>query len=275
MFIFLFMLISLILTVIGIIILRRYAGTLGLVDRPGVRKVHQKPTPMVGGVSIYFALLYCWLILQLIPHGSDLASTPMLVAMTIIFAEGIWDDQRNTKPRYRFLIHSAVAVLMALGAGTGLVDLGKMFGENTVFTGFWMIPLTVFATSGGINAYNMIDGVDGLAGSLALVSMIGITFFAYNGNQMPEVYFLVTMIGAIIGFLAFNLRTPWRKEASVFLGDSGSMLVGMLLVWSLAHMSQGHPRAMSPVLALWFFSIPLFDTVGLIIRRLLDDQSPL
>lgn len=275
MFALFFLCTSLILSILGIVILRHNATRLGLIDQPGNRKVHSSPTPLVGGGAIYISLVYCWTILQFLPKGSTLATVPMFVAMAMVVIEGIWDDQKGRPARHRFIFHVVVALIMVNWANIGLYDLGQMFDGDITYTGAWMVPLTVFSASGGINAYNMIDGIDGLAGSIALVSVMGMLGLAYYGGRMPEVYLLATMAGAIVGFLLFNIRAPWRKEASVFLGDSGSMLIGLMMVWSMTHLSQGDGRVMQPVMALWFFTVPLFDAVSLIIRRTMNHRSPL
>jgi len=272
---FIFLSTSLLLSAISITVLHRYAPRIGLVDKPGPRKVHTRPTPMVGGIAIYLSLLYCWVILHFIPGGLSIASVPMLVAITFITLEGAWDDCHDSHARHRFIYHVLVAIIMVAWGGIGINDLGKMFNDQVLVTGFWMAPLTIFAIAGGINANNMIDGIDGLSGGLALVAVTGMIGQVMSSGLNAELYFLAALEGALIGFLLFNLRTPWRKEAKVFLGDSGSMVIGLILAWTMTQLSQGESRVMYPVMALWFFTVPLYDAVAIIVRRLLNSRSPL
>lgn len=266
---------SFILSFMTITVMKHFAFSFGLVDRPDERKTHHKPTPVVGGIALFVAFLYWWVLLHYSNTASALASIAMFVAVGLLVVEGIWDDKHDRHARHRFIFQIVAAVIMVKWGGLGLYDIGAMFSESVTLTGDWLMPLTVFAVVGGINAFNMADGIDGLAGSLALAAFGVLALLAVGAGRFLDLYLLLTMIGALLAFLFFNLRAPWRKEAKVFLGDAGSMLLGFLLAWSMTHLSQGENRAMPPVMALWLFAIPLFDAVGSIIRRLIHGQSPI
>ena len=124
-----------------------------------------------------------------------------------------------------------------------------------------------------INAMNMCDGLDGLSGSLALVSLVGMGIANVlwgTGDDQP----LITILAAsIVAFLIFNLRSKWRSSAWVFLGDAGSMLLGLALSWLAISLSQGEDRVFSPAAALWFLMVPVYDAVSMMIRRMLKRRS--
>ena len=118
----------------------------------------------------------------------------------------------------------------------------------------------------------MCDGLDGLSGSLTLTSMLGLG----AANVLWGSYDLIitVMAASIAGFLCFNMRTFWRKSAWVFLGDAGSMMIGLTLTWLAISMSQGPERVISPSAALWFLMVPVFDAVSMMLRRIMRKRSP-
>jgi UDP-GlcNAc:undecaprenyl-phosphate GlcNAc-1-phosphate transferase len=125
-----------------------------------------------------------------------------------------------------------------------------------------------------INALNMADGVDGLAGGQALVSLLLFCGFAlYAGNDASAVR-LLAVAAAVAGFLCWNLRRPGLARAEVFLGDAGSMLLGFIIAWSAVRLSQSAAHPVSPVLGPWTIALPLIDCCSLILRRLREGRSP-
>jgi UDP-GlcNAc:undecaprenyl-phosphate GlcNAc-1-phosphate transferase len=136
------------------------------------------------------------------------------------------------------------------------------------------VPFTVFATIGVINAINMADGLDGLAGSLSLVSLSGFIAASLLFGNGQDIGILTMLAAAVIGFLVFNFRFPGRRSAIVFLGDSGSMFLGMVACWYAIKFSQGDSRVFAPSAALWFLLLPLFDAVSMTARRILKKRPP-
>jgi UDP-N-acetylmuramyl pentapeptide phosphotransferase/UDP-N-acetylglucosamine-1-phosphate transferase len=138
------------------------------------------------------------------------------------------------------------------------------------------VPLTVIATIGAINALNMIDGIDGLSGSLSIVSLLLIAVAVYLSGDAAYFSLVIVMAGGVAGFLYFNLRYLSRRRARCFLGDNGSMLLGFVFAWLLADLSQmndGSPRAITPITTLWLFSVPLIDTLCVMLRRMWMGRS--
>ncbi len=266
--------IGLIVSAITIHLAISLAHRFNVVDQPGGHKLHKSSTPFVGGVGV-FAALVCALYLigqqQLLPvaHWGALALGSLLIFLTG-FADDIW----RLSFKIRFVIQTIAALLMALWAGVLLRDLGALAWGLPLHLGILSIPFTIFATVGVINALNMIDGIDGLSGTLSLVSLFLISLVALTSGAEGYLTLLVVLIGGVMGFLYYNLRYPGNRTARVFMGDNGSMLLGFLFAWLLIDLSQGEQRAMSPVLALWFFSIPLMDTVVVMLRRMWLGKSP-
>ena len=187
---------------------------------------------------------------------------------------GAVDDRRNVTASIRLLVQAGTVLLgmIALG-GLQIESLGQLWGNESVALGAWKIPFTVFAVIGVINAINMIDGMDGLAGGFALLVLALFASVLPSGGLNFSL--ICIALGCIAGFLAFNLRTPWRSQASIFLGDAGSLALGFLLTWFAVELSQGNNAALSPVTMIWVFGLPLMDTSHLMISRALRGQNPM
>jgi UDP-GlcNAc:undecaprenyl-phosphate GlcNAc-1-phosphate transferase len=158
--------------------------------------------------------------------------------------------------------------------GVRLHNLGALTGGDHLLLGGYAIAFTVFAGVGIINAVNMIDGMDGLAGGF-FVLLIGITMGASAGENLATGLLPWLTMGSVLGFLVFNLRLPWQRQARVFLGDSGSLVLGYVLVWLAIQSSQSPTAAIDPITAVWLFGLPLVDTAYLMGARLLQGQNPL
>ncbi len=262
--------------VLLIMLLRPIANAAGLVDVPNVRSSHSKPTPLVGGLAIYIAVASAYSIpaaMSLFPVNREVAS--FFVAGLVVASVGVIDDYRPMPSSFRFLAQIIASLIMIFGAGIVLTDLGGMMPSGEIIYLGWMsVPFTVFATLGVINALNMCDGLDGLSGTMALISLSGLLLAAVFGDETIAAYVLMLLAAAIIGFLIFNLRVPGRKQAAVFMGDAGSMFLGLALTWFAISLSQGADRVITPASALWFLMLPIFDTVVMIIRRVRHRRSP-
>lgn len=248
------------------------AAKLGLVDKPGGHKTHNDHIPVVGGMGIFLGLLSALLIFDL----NLQQSSALLIAGLLLLLTGILDDKFFLSAYIRFGAQIAAASILVIGDNTVLAHLGYLTNDQEIFhLGSWIIPLTIFATVGVINAVNMTDGLDGLAGGLSLVTLTSATIlFALAG--VTNNYFVVPLftMAAILAFLMFNYRTPWLDKAKVFMGNGGSMLLGIIVAWLLIKFSQVQHSPYSPVVALWIFAIPLMDTVCIMLRRIKKGKSP-
>lgn len=250
------------------------ALTHGIADHPGGHKQHDTITPFVGGVGIAAALAVALTVLFNIHPDQSFKWLSLGLGAMIIFATGFADDLFQLNYKIRLIIQTLVALIMVLAGGVILSELGGLLPGLIIGLGLLAIPFTVFATIGGINALNMIDGIDGLAGTISFVSLLLISVIAYAAGDIPNLTLAVTLAGGMAGFLYFNLRYATQRRAKVFLGDNGSMLLGFLFAWFLVDLSQAPNLAMTPVTALWLFSIPLMDTVSVMLRRIWLRKSP-
>lgn len=249
-------------TVFFIVWFSRVSVRLGLVDRPGGRKKHQNLVPLVGGIAIF--------------GGTSLVLIPTLLMSTIYVAYWLasflltficmLDDKKPLSSNVRFFIQFiSLGIIIMLGK-TEIVDLGDLLGVGSILLGFCSIPFTCFAMIGIINAVNMMDGLDGLTGGVSGIEFLVLFFLAIHIEATQEVLIIAAFIGAILGFLLFNFPTSFSTKRKVFLGDAGSMLIGLTLAWLCVRLTQinnGYPAA----LMLWVMALPLMDTVHLIINR--------
>ena len=246
------------------------ARRIGLLDHPGGRKDHAAPTPVTGGLAIAVGTIIPALLLtELSPQLKGLG-----VAAAILLITGIIDDLKDLRWQIRICAQAAAGLAIALIGDVKVEQIGPVFGLGELALGWLSIPFTVLATVGLINALNMCDGLDGLAGALALCALVMlIAASAYAGNS-DLMHGLTLIAGAVAGFLAFNLRTPWRKRASVFLGNSGSAYLGLVIAWACFRLTQNPGYPVTPVLAPFLIAPPVIDCLTLLGRRIVHGRSP-
>jgi UDP-GlcNAc:undecaprenyl-phosphate GlcNAc-1-phosphate transferase len=246
------------------------ARHLGLVDNPCQRKRHQLATPLIGGLAMFIAVTAS-LLLAAPPIDSVDA---FLTGSLLLVAVGLRDDIKPIDYRIRFALQAVAAGILAIWGNVRIDSLGNLFGLGDIALGPFAIPFTIFAVVGLINAVNMLDGLDGLAGSVmvAILAPIGI-YAALNGLD-GIVQIIIILLAAVLAFLVFNYRFPWRASAHTFMGDTGSNFLGYALAW-IVIMLAGQPNAgLTPIAILWLIAFPVSDTLLTMWRRYRKGQSP-
>lgn len=243
----------------------------GLVDVPDSRKLHVGSVPLIGGIAVFVGLCFG----MLITDAAYPLQRGVIAGAVLVLLVGVVDDYFEISARLRMAAQGLAVLLAAAVGGALLRDLGALVdGAHVIHLGLLSWPFTVFAVVGIINAYNMTDGVDGLSGSLALVTLAAIVFWlAGTGHSL--IASAVILCAALAGFLALNAPLPGRRQASVFLGDAGSTLLGFLIACWLVQLAQGSERLLPPVLALYLVALPLMDAVFLMGYRALSGRSPM
>jgi len=207
--------------------------------------------------------------------GLNAGFSPLLAAaVAITLAGGVLDDRHELRSLPKFGFQIAAAALLAIGDGALLTHLGHLMGPDLFTLGRWAVPLTIFALVGVMNAINMADGLDGLAGTLTLAACINFGAAASLAGHAPEFAAICITMGAAAGFLYFNARSPWRAQAAVFMGDTGSLLLGLLLGWFAVRLAMAGRPALAPISAVWIIALPIGDTVTLLVRRALRARNP-
>lgn len=262
------------LTCIAIKVLNPIAQRVGLVDLPNERKLHEGAIPLIGGVSIYCSVL---LVSSIVVPESQTFNLYLISSALILFL-GVLDDKYDLSVRVRIAAQVITASILIFGAGFYLTTLGHILYFFELKLGYVGIFVTTIAVIGAINAFNMVDGIDGLAGMLSLVTFSSLTLLFYFAGSS---WFLLPLlfIGAILGCLLFNLRWPFPSLDKIFMGDAGSMLIGLTVVWLLVIGTNPDPsipakQVLSPVTALYLIAIPLMDMVAIMYRRVKKGMSP-
>lgn len=242
-----------------------------LLDVPGGRKDHHAETPVTGGPAIILGITApCLLILPLTPPVVGL-----LAAGIILIVIGLLDDLYDVPWYIRLSTQLGAALVMMFSGDVRVELLGEIFPQsNVIVSPLLVVPLTAVATVGLINALNMCDGVDGLAGLQVAcgLAMLGAAA-VYSGN-FALAQGLIVILAGIAAFLTFNMRTPWHPRARAFLGNSGSAFLGLVIAWSCFRLTQDVAHPITPVLAPFFVAPPVIDCLVLMARRVSKRQSP-
>jgi UDP-GlcNAc:undecaprenyl-phosphate/decaprenyl-phosphate GlcNAc-1-phosphate transferase len=237
------------------------------------RHVHEAPLPRLGGVAIFLAFslsLLLWLGFALLSprilRGFDPTTVLRIyVPACLIFCLGIYDDLHGAGPYLKFSVQAIAATMLFVG-GMRILDLPVLFGAHS-FPWFVGLPLTVLWVVAITNAFNLIDGLDGLAAGSALFStvvffVVALVSHAWLGSLMS-----VALAGAILGFLRFNFN-----PATIFLGDSGSLFIGFVLSALALAGAQKAPTLVAVAIPVVSFGLPILETALSILRRLISGR---
>ncbi|MFT6284947.1 MAG: UDP-GlcNAc:undecaprenyl-phosphate GlcNAc-1-phosphate transferase [Arenicella sp.] len=257
--------------IVLLVIMTPFAHQLGLVDEPNGRKTHSGMVPLTGGVAIYGAVIIASFVTDVWFENGSLFFT----AATFIVLLGMLDDRFDLSAKGRLLCQFGVAAIMALAAQNYITSLGDISGFGDFHFGLSGYFFTLICVVGVINAFNMIDGIDGLAGGMSLIVLLAVVFLLLASNNSQAIMAPMMVIAAIVPFMAFNLSWRGFKGNKIFLGDSGSMFVGLTIVWLLVDFTQGTGAPMRPVAAVWIIGLPLMDMAAIMFRRAKKGQSML
>lgn len=252
--------------------LQPIAHRVGLLDHPrGDRKNHAKATPVTGGLGMILGITAVFLIT---PTPMTATKWAFLLGSGLLVIVGLLDDILDLRWWWRILVQAVAALIMVYVGDVRVEQLGRVFGLDDLTLGVLSVPFTIFATVGLINAINMIDGADGVAGTLVAAAFLMLSAAAWYAGNVGLVVISATLFAAVLGFLAHNAPVPWRPRARVFMGNAGSAFLGYAIAWLSFRLTQNQAHPVSPVLALWLVAIPVMDCLVLIARRLREKHSP-
>jgi len=259
-----------------------------LVDEPSEsRKLHQNSVPTIGGVIIFAAFVFSvaiWFPTKsrlYYEYYAELLSAIqeykyLMASLVVLFFTGIKDDIIGVSPMKKLIAHMIVAFILVIMADVRITSMHGLFGIELI--PYWSsILLSGFTYIVVVNAYNLIDGVDGLAAGVGIVATVFFTFWFYVGGNVPLAVFSAAMAGALIGFLVFNF-----SPAKIFMGDSGSLVVGLvicvlsirLIEFDSAYLPTSLQGVSTPVLVMAVLSYPLVDTLRVFVLRSIKGTSP-
>lgn len=241
------------------------AHKVGAVDLPKSRSSHSIPTTRLGGLGIATSLVFsCLMFLPL-----NNFTWAFLAGLLLIIVTGLIDDISDIGPRWKFVGQIAAAsAFVILGGGT-LEHLGSFLGMGEMTLGKLAIPFTIFCIVGGMNAFNLSDGLDGLAGGMAAIAAVFFAYFSWHIGALDQLLVSVALLGAVMGFLRYN-----SHPARLFMGDSGSLTIGYVLAALLVSGSQREGLHIPLVAWVLVVSLPLLDTLFVMGRRVRHGDSP-
>jgi UDP-GlcNAc:undecaprenyl-phosphate GlcNAc-1-phosphate transferase len=272
---------SFLLTVVLVLIVRRVARRVGFVDEPGGRKKHADATPLGGGIAVFLAVSGPLLAVGIlsavarsspgllpVPEGltEDVARAanqlPLLLVVlaggVAIFVLGLYDDLRPLSPPMKLLGQVVVALAVALVPGVRITLFIPMPWVHVAVTAVWIVLM--------VNCFNLLDNMDGQSALIGFLTGGALLVLALQTGQYFIAGMLTTLLGALVGFLLFNL-----PPASIFMGDSGAMFVGYCLAVSTTLASFMTDRAVNPLfpaaVPLVIFAVPLYDAVSVLAIR--------
>jgi UDP-GlcNAc:undecaprenyl-phosphate/decaprenyl-phosphate GlcNAc-1-phosphate transferase len=259
-------------TLILVPMLRKTAIRIQLVDKPNQRKLHVAPVPLIGGIAIAMAST-----LTLLVSYTFLQASPRILmtlgAGFVMLAMGVLDDKLDIRAAYKLIIQLGCAYFIA-ATGIRITSLYGLFGVHEIAVGMQYL-LTVIVIAGVVNAFNLMDGIDGLAGSLALTGFAVLAVLSFI-RDIPELAVLHSVfIGALAGFLRFNL-----SNKKIFMGDGGSLFLGFILVVSglnmLQPLSNGNTIHADPIvfMVIGIFLLPVLDSLRVYKGRIKNGESP-
>ncbi|MFI5129613.1 MAG: glycosyltransferase family 4 protein [Chitinophagales bacterium] len=257
-----------VVTMLCIPVIIKLAKKYNLYDMPSERKEHLFPIPTMGGIAVVAGMmtaLFMWL-----PARYEAMQVSFFFSIIVIFCMGIMDDVKNLSARYKFLIQIGLAILMAT-AGIRITSFEGLFG-------IYDLPLaaqytfTLLTIVGVTNAFNLIDGIDGLAGGLGFMSLTTLGIFLTLNRDMTSALIAFSLAGGIVAFLYFNLN-----PAKIFLGDTGSLVLGFSIAVLCIRLMQVNTAATlphAPLFILGIVFIPVFDTIRVFAIRIWKGKSP-
>jgi UDP-GlcNAc:undecaprenyl-phosphate GlcNAc-1-phosphate transferase len=242
-----------------------------ILDRPGGRKIHPMAVPRLGGVSLAFGLVVA-LAASLVADAQGVGDigadpgvmVPVLTGGLLVFVAGLWDDIDPRTPAFKLMLELAACGVIV---GSGIVISSvTLFGVThqlgwgaPVLTVLWLLVIT--------NAFNLLDGLDGLAGGLIAIAAATCAIMLIARGEAPAARMLLALVGAVIGFLVFNLH-----PAKIFLGDSGSLLAGFLLAATAVVGQQKEATTLAAAVPLMIFALPIAETFHTVLRRVYAGQ---
>ncbi|MBC3786342.1 glycosyltransferase family 4 protein [Spirosoma utsteinense] len=263
--------------VVAIPVIIKISELKSLMEKPGERRSHTTPTPTFGGIAIYAGILIAYFLWPSIDQ-TDIYRTNLSVAgMTILFFIGIKDDLVGIDPNKKILFQVLAAMILIFFGELRVDYLYGILGFHHI-TEIISILLTCFIFIALTNAINLIDGIDGLAGGIATIASATFGGWFLLTNHFTMACLAFTLAGALIGFLRFN----FSKTSKIFMGNTGSLIIGFMLAFfavrfvNLNASFRYEPTAFfnAPIIAIVILIIPIFDTLRVFLVRILAGKSP-
>lgn len=272
---------SFLLTFFSIPTIVKISKRKNLMDEPGLRSSHLRKIPNLGGIAIFYSLAVCASIFAF--ELFDIYKF-LFASLVILLYIGVMDDIVIMRAYKKLLAQIIVTALMVIGSDVRIRSFFGLFGVYEL-SYFFSIAISIFTFIVLINAFNLIDGIDGLAGGYSLIcsALFGLSYFRLGEYNYPLVVLSGVIIGSVVGFLYYNLSNS--RENKVFMGDTGSMILGFLLAFTaicfidifidkeLPDVPRYYLQS-APAIAMAILILPLIDTLNVFMIRVSSGKSP-
>ncbi len=243
---------------------------IGLVDEPGGRKQHDDATPPIGGLVI----LPVFMAAVLLTGGTLDTYGVLFIALIMLLMMGAIDDFVPLHAWLKFAVQISAATLVVLFGGARIYTLGDIFSMGELGLSWMSIPFSIAAVALLVNSINLMDGLDGLAAGKSFVVLGWLVLACFVGFEPQAAKAMMPLLGALAGFLFYNMRHPLRDKASVFLGDAGSMGLGLVIAWFCIALTQHPEPVIVPISVAWIVALPIIDACGQFYRRVREGRHP-
>lgn len=247
-------------------IVRKFAFKIGAVDIPkDDRRVHKKAMPLMGGLAIFAAVIIS--VLLFLPL--DRSTFSILLGGTLIVISGIIDDLKDMSPKLKLLFQILAGMVLIFGGIRVDFITNPFTGDNSLLYLKWLsVPITLFWVVGITNTLNLIDGLDGLAAGVAMISSVSLMLVASKFGYTEITILSAIVAGSCLGFLPFNFN-----PAKIFMGDTGALFLGFMLAAISIEGVMKSVATIAVIVPILILGVPIFDTTFAIFRRLLNGQS--
>lgn len=253
----------------------KFALHINAMDMPGGRKIHTAATPRLGGLAVFSSISITVALMMLFypPLFTTLSTQPwqtylIPLCFLTIFGLGFWDDLKSLRPGVKFGIQFVVAAVVYF-AGFKISNVTNPVGAGVLNVEMIDFPLTLFWIVGITNAFNLIDGLDGLASGVATIASLSIFIVSALAGEFLMAAFALIMAGALLGFLRYNF-----SPAKIFLGDSGSLFIGFSMALMSIHSTTKISTGFALLFPLLVLGFPITDTLISMLRRFLGNFLP-
>lgn len=247
-------------------LVRKFAIRIGAIDIPkDERRVHKEPMPLIGGLAIFLGVILSSL--MFLPINKSLIS--IIIGGSIILVSGIIDDLKGLSPKMKLLFQLVAGFTLILGDVKVDFITNPFSNQNLLLDLNWIsIPVTLFWVIGITNTLNLIDGLDGLAGGVAMISSLSLMFVAAKFGHTDVIILSAIVAGSCLGFLKFNFN-----PASIFMGDTGALFLGFMLAAISIEGVMKSVATIAIIVPILILGVPIFDTTFAIFRRFLSGKS--
>ncbi|MBU5314944.1 undecaprenyl/decaprenyl-phosphate alpha-N-acetylglucosaminyl 1-phosphate transferase [Clostridium bornimense] len=243
------------------------AKKIGAIDEPtGGRRIHKKPMPRLGGLSIYISFI---ITMTFFTESIGREEICIMIGATVIVIGGIIDDIKELSPKWKFMFQIIASIILIVG-NIKISIVSNPFNSNFAYfnISYLSIPLTIFWVVGITNAFNFSDGLDGLCAGMGFISSFTVFLIALSNGRGEAAALIIVLAGGILGFLPYNFN-----PASIFLGDTGAQLIGFLIASISMVGTLKYATVFTIAVPILAIGIPILDTAFAMIRRKINGRS--